>query len=217
MHDGSIIFIILGVAVVMVGVFAAVKYSRRTNSQFNELAETFNLEVVKGKWYEQPLLRGKHAGRGISIRNIYHSTGQSGYFTYRISYDAASKSPSKVDINISKYGGVSKFFLNIARLFGYRTVPFDNYEFEHIAIVTSKDDEYARRLIDLELQQDIENIARGRITLKGSEFTYEALGMAQDNEERIQGALGLLNKFDSKLARLEGSKEYYTADNLKSL
>jgi len=198
------IIIILAV-VIGIGIYVAIIYSRRRNERFATFAEGLGMEVVKGRWTEQPKLRGSYSGRRVQIQDIAHSTGKSVYFTYKITYESAVQSRERVSVNISRHGLITNFFLNIGKIFGYKTVPFDNFEFDSCAIVRSSNADFARALLDVELQQDIQNLRKGWIVIRGDKITFEEYGQAQDNENHVREVLPLLDKIEGKLNRLGSS------------
>ena len=151
------------------------------------------------------MLLGAYAGKNVRIQDIVHSTGKSFYYTYVITCESNHSSSERVSINIRRHGAITNFFLGIAKIFGYRTVAFDDAEFDSAAIVRAKNPDFARALIDAELQQEIQNLRKGHINIRGNLITFEEYGQAQDNESHVREALALLDKIDKKLTRLGSS------------
>lgn len=194
--------IVLSLLVIFLVIYAIIRYTRGREEKLGSLADGLGMEIVKGRWWDQSTLYGTYGDKDLVIRNIYHSTGKSGYYTYKVNYILDAVSPEKVTVNISRLGPGSWFFINLARGFGMKVVDFDDSEFKSAAMVRSRNEDFARRLIDYEIQQDIKNLAKGKITVKGSEVIYEDYGMAQDNEERIHAVLPILGKIDRKLEKM---------------
>ncbi len=198
--------IVLGLLVAGLVVFAVVRVSKRQEERLDSLATGLGMEVAKGRWWEQPTLHGEYGGKRIAIKNIYHSTGKSGYYTYKVSYLTNATSPANVFVNISRFGPVSWFFINIARAFGMKVVDFDDSEFKSSAVVKSKDEPFALSLIDMEIQQGIKNLRKGSIDIKGNEIIYEAFGMVQDNEEHVHNVLRFMEQLGRKLEYVTGKR-----------
>jgi hypothetical protein len=196
-------------------IYIVVSVLKQQHHKLLGFAEGMGLEVVKGRFWEQPTLHGTYGDRSIQIKNIYHSTGKSGYYTYKIFYESLAFCHETVEVRIGRYGSISRFFINIAKAFGYKVVSFDDSEFNSSAIVRSSNDDFALSLVDFGLQQDIQNIGKGKIIIKGYDITYEAYGQAQDNEERVHEILPFLNKVERKLERLDTDySDTYEEDGL---
>jgi len=201
MHGDPPKIVILAV-IVSVIIFIVVKYNRQRGTGFTAFANSMGMEVIKGRWWEEPKLRGTYSGRPVQVQDIAHSTGKSAFYTYKITYESASVSGDKVSINISRHGVISDLLLNIGKYFGYKTVSFDNPEFDASVIVRSSNHEFARALIDVELQKGIQDLRKGWIAIKGNAITFEEYGQAQNNRSRIGEVLPLLDKIEKKLPRL---------------
>ena len=213
-----IISVIIFIAIFgVVGIYAVVRYSMKRRERFAAFAESMGMEVIKGRWNEQPKLRGTYSGRAVQVQDVVHSTGKSVYFTYKITYESAFRARDMVSIKISRHGSMINFFFNIGKIFGYKTVPFDNFEFDSWVIVRSRNPEFAQALIDVELQQDIPNLRKGWFVIKGNTITFEEYGQAQDNEDHVREVLPLLDKIEKKLGGLVGSYvETYDKGGLSS-
>ena len=206
-HIMDVAFILIAIAAIVIGVgiYLVVGYSRRRKEKYRTFAENLGLEVVKGRWTEQPKLLGAYAGKNVQIQDIVHSTGKSVYFTHVVTLESAYSSPERVSINLSRHGAITNFFLNIGKIFGYRTVAFDNAELDSAVIVRASNHDFARALLDAELEQDIYDVRKGTVNIKGNLIAFEEYGQAQDNENRIRQVLAFLDKLERKLARLGAS------------
>jgi hypothetical protein len=137
--------IIIGIIFLFIGVFIVViNFNRAQRRKLEALASNLGLELRQGSWAEQPKLVGKYQDRPVEIKNIYHSTGKSGYFTYRATLTSKSAMKLVNGINISHQGGSPGLFTKIGRAFTPSTITLDNPEFDTKVILKAYDGIVAR-------------------------------------------------------------------------
>jgi hypothetical protein len=205
--------IIIGIIFLFIGVFIVViNFNRAQRRKLEALASNLGLELRQGSWAEQPKLVGKYQDRPVEIKNIYHSTGKSGYFTYRATLTSKSAMKRVNGINISHQGGSPGLFTKIGRAFTPSTITLDNPEFDTKVILKAYDGIVAREFIDVELQQDVLNMGRGTTAIKDGTIFFEAYGQAQDKPDQVAEALRYLYKIEEKLLRLSPELSMASAD-----
>jgi hypothetical protein len=195
--------IVIGIFVLLIGVVVVViSYNRKQREKLESLANSLNLELCQGSWAEQAKLVGKYRDRSLLIKNIYHSTGKSGYFTYRVTLESKSPMRRYSGINMSHQGGSPALFTKIGRVFTSGSILFDNPEFDSKVITKAPDEVEAKQLIDIEVQQEILNMGRGTTAIKDGTIYFEAYGQAQDKPAKVRESLLHLYKLEEKLLRL---------------
>ena len=201
---GPILGIIIGIAAIIAGIgVAVIKYSKQQREKLIRIADNLGMQIIdKGMWH-RPELVGVYRDRELRMKNIYHSTGKSGYYTYRVTIRLEGLDAFSSPINISNLGRMPGLFTSIGRAFTSRTITFDHEEFDSKVIVKAPDEMEARQIIDMEVQQDVLNIGRGTTAVKDGTVYFEAYGTIQQHERRIPEILTYLFKMEEKLLRIK--------------
>ena len=201
---GPIPWIIIGVFIFVIGIaVVAIKYSKQQREKLVRIADNLGMKFNDKGWWQQPELTGMYRERELRMKNIYHSTGRSGYYTCRVTMRSESLAAFSSPITISHLGRMPGLFTRIGRAFTSRTMTFDHEEFDSKVIVKATDEMEARQIIDMEVQQDVLNIGRGTTAVKDGTVYFETYGTIQQHEQRIPDILRYLHKMEEKLLRIK--------------
>lgn len=196
--------IIIGVGIIIAGIAVLlIRYSKQQREKLLRIAGDLGMVVIdKGRW-RQSELTGMHRDRELRMKNIYHSTGKSGYYTFRVTMRSESLAAFSSPITISHLGRMPGLLTRIGRAFTSRTITFDHEEFDSKVIVKATDEMEASQIVDIEVQQDVLNIGRGTTAVTDGTIYFEAYGTIQQHEQRIPEILRYLHKMEEKLLRIK--------------